>query len=87
MARKTVKKNKEFKAKVNIEFIGEAVVRPATENDFCDDYPAKFSYIKADNGETVVYKEYEKDGFKVEKKVIFNRGGTYYIEKREKVKR
>jgi len=81
------RKNKEFEAKVNIEFIGETIVRPATENDYHDDYPAIFSYVKTDNEETVVYKEYEKGGFKIQKKVIFNRSGAYYIEKKEKAKR
>jgi hypothetical protein len=85
--KKTVKRGKEFEAKVEMEFIGEVVIRPATENDFFDNNTADFAYVKTDGKETTIYKEYKKDGFRVEKKIIFGRGGIYYIGKQEKVKK
>jgi len=80
-------KNKNIKGiKVKMEFIGEAIVKPADINDFDDDNPAEFAFIKPEDGSTIVYKEYKKDGFKVTKKIVFSSKSAFYIMKKERIR-
>jgi hypothetical protein len=80
-------KNKEINGiKVKTEFIGEAIVKPADVNDFYDDNPAEFAFIKQEEDCTTVYKEYKKDGFKITKKIVFTFKSAFYIEKKERIR-
>jgi hypothetical protein len=80
-------KNKNMNGiKVKMEFIGEAIVKPADINDFDDNNPAEFAFIKPEEDCTTVYKEYKKDGFKITKKLIFSRKSAFYIMKKERIR-
>jgi hypothetical protein len=80
-------KNKNMNGiKVKMEFIGEAIVKPADINDFNDDNPAEFAFIKSDENSTTVYKEYKKDGFKITKKIVFTGKSAFYIMKKERIR-
>jgi hypothetical protein len=72
--------------KVKMEFIGESIIKPADVNDFEDDNPAEFAFIKSDENGTTVYKEYKKDGFKITKKIVFERKSAFYIMKKERIR-
>jgi hypothetical protein len=81
-------KSKEINGiKVKMEYIGETVVKPADINDFKDDNPAEFAFIKQEDGNTIVYKEYKKDGFKITKKIVFTGKSAFYIMKKERIRK